>query len=597
MAKVRILPEILSNQIAAGEVVQRPASVVKELVENSIDAGAASITIEIEKGGASLIRVSDDGSGMSRDDALLAIERYATSKIRQTSDLFAISTMGFRGEALPSIASVSKFTLVTRTQHSNVATKIEIAGGKIRNVSDAGAPAGTMVEVRHLFYNTPARRKFLKSENTELGHIADIVLAIALGNPEIGLRFFVNTRLVKHFPCGQSLFQRAVAVLGKDVINNLYEFESLAQDISVTGVCSNPSVTRTSSGRLYFFVNNRVVYDRGLVAAVFRGYDGRVMKGRFPVGAVMIEIPFDRVDVNVHPCKREIKLFDPGPVYQLITRAVSSAILKAQENITSYSRISVPEFHEPESQDSPKARFNWEVSLDESCDVVLPVCEPCDSRPASQQGHGSRYFSASHKESVQEPGSGFNILGQIMGTYIVAEKDTSLVLVDQHAAHERIVYEKLKKRHEKAGVQSQSLLVPETLELGHRDADILAGILSGLSELGFKIEPFGGTCFLIRAVPGLVETKNIKELVTDLMELASEACAPSLPKHKWLDACLISMACHSAVRANHKLHHAEMVKLLEDLEKCDNPMHCPHGRPTMISFDKNDMEKLFKRVV
>jgi DNA mismatch repair protein MutL len=239
--------------------------------------------------------------------------------------------MGFRGEALPSIASVSKFTLVTRTRQSNIATKIEIAGGKIRNVSDAGAPAGTMVEVRHLFYNTPARRKFLKSENTELGHIADIISAIALGNPAVTLRFFVNTRLAKHFPPEHSLYRRAVAVLGKDVMGNLYEFEAAEHDVCVTGVCSNPSVTRSSAGRLYFFVNNRVVYDPGLVAAVFRGYDGRVMKGRFPVGAVMIKMPFDRVDVNVHPCKREIKLFDPGPVYQLVTGAVAAAILKARK--------------------------------------------------------------------------------------------------------------------------------------------------------------------------------------------------------------------------------------------------------------------------
>lgn len=570
MAKVRILPEILSNQIAAGEVVQRPASVVKELVENSIDAGAATITIEVEKAGRSLIRVSDDGEGLDRDDALLAIERYATSKIRHDSDLFNISTMGFRGEALPSIASVSKFTLVTRTRQSNIATKIEIAGGKIRNVSDAGAPAGTMVEVRHLFYNTPARRKFLKSENTELGHIADIISAIALGNPAVTLRFFVNTRLAKHFPPEHSLYRRAVAVLGKDVMGNLYEFEAAEHDVCVTGVCSNPSVTRSSAGRLYFFVNNRVVYDPGLVAAVFRGYDGRVMKGRFPVGAVMIKMPFDRVDVNVHPCKREIKLFDPGPVYQLVTGAVAAAILKAQKDINSYSRASVPKFH-----------------IREACTPCLDfqggLRELCPPAPSGEDG--------------PESGFSFNILGQVMGTYIAAEKNESLVLVDQHAAHERIVYERLKKRHEKAGVQSQSLLVPETLELGHREADILGSILSDLSGLGLQIEPFGGTCFVIRAVPALVETQNIKELVTDLVGLACDTGDNSLPEHKWLDACLISMACHSAVRANHRLHHSEMKKLLEDLGKCDNPMHCPHGRPTMISFDRADMEKLFKRVV
>jgi len=334
MSKIRILPEILSNQIAAGEVVQRPSSVVKELIENCIDAKATRITVEIENGGKSLIRVSDDGKGLGRDEALLSIERYATSKIFTKEDLFAIASFGFRGEALPSIASVARFILVSRTADSDIGTKIEIAGGKLIKVSDEGAPAGTLVEVKHLFFNTPARRKFLKGDATEASHIADTVAGLALGNPHLGFRLFVNKKLVKNFPVGQDLFQRSLLVLGRDVANKLYRLKGLEGEIDVTGVCSNPLVTRSTSGRIYLFVNNRLVYDRGLVAAVFKGYRGRIMKGRFPMGVVCVGLPFDQVDVNVHPTKREIKFLSPQPVYRAVERAVETALVEAQKDLS-----------------------------------------------------------------------------------------------------------------------------------------------------------------------------------------------------------------------------------------------------------------------
>lgn len=313
---IRILPDILSNQIAAGEVVQRPASVVKELVENSIDAGAARITVEMEKGGKSLIRVSDDGAGLSRDQALLAIERYATSKIFTKEDLFSIASFGFRGEALPSITSVSRFCLVTRPHDADTATRLEMAGGKLSKVSDTGAPAGTMVEVKHLFFNTPARRKFLKTDTTEAAHITDTLSGLALGNPSVGFRLFSQNRLVKHFPPDQDLRHRAMLVLGRDAADHLYEMAHSAEDIRVTGVCANPAETRATAGRIYLFVNRRLVHDKGVVAALFRGYAGRIMKGRYPVAVVCCELPCDRVDVNVHPSKREIKFLDARPVYQ-----------------------------------------------------------------------------------------------------------------------------------------------------------------------------------------------------------------------------------------------------------------------------------------
>jgi len=341
MTTVRILPEILSNQIAAGEVVQRPSSVVKELVENSIDAGSKSITIEIVKGGKSLIRVSDDGSGLARDDALLSIERYATSKIFKKEDLFSISTMGFRGEALPSIASISKFCLVTRRKDSDIGTRIEIVGGKIRDVSDAGAPPGTMVEVKNLFFNTPARKKFLKTDNTETSHVIDAVSGMALGNPGVQIRLFLNSRLHKSFSSSDDLFARSVNVLGKDSADKLYKLNFQSPALHIHGLCSNPSVTRSTSSKIFLFVNNRLIYDRGLISAIFRGYRQRIMKGRFPLGVFFIDIAFDQVDVNVHPSKREIKFFNAQKVYESVSQTIENRLSREQQNVTAYSNIKI----------------------------------------------------------------------------------------------------------------------------------------------------------------------------------------------------------------------------------------------------------------
>ncbi|WP_457553010.1 DNA mismatch repair endonuclease MutL [Desulfobacula sp.] len=601
MMTIRILPEILSNQIAAGEVVQRPSSVVKELLENSIDATATSITVEIEKGGKSLIRISDNGKGLLHDDALLSIERYATSKIFTKDDLFSISTMGFRGEALPSIASVSKFSLVTRTKASDIGTKIDIIGGKIRDVSDVGSPVGTMVEVRHLFFNTPARKKFLKSDTTETSHIADVISGIALGHPGIGFRLVLNKKLVKNFPADQNFFQRSLLVLGKDVTGNLYSFKTRDHTLSVSGTCSGPSVTRSYSNRIYLFVNHRLVYDRGLVAAVFKGYQGRIMKGRFPMGAICVDLPCDQVDVNVHPSKREIKFLDPRPVYQAVSTTVSNALFQAQNDVTAYTRLDpVTSFVVSEDQEkNPPMADKWTSKGAKNPSSYPHYHHPSDPARAEQvkqavfQWPQTATFDISKKTDSL---TGLTILGQVLGTYIIAQKNNSLMLVDQHAAHERVVYETLKKRYQTLCVQSQDLLIPETLDLTHKEADLLISILEDLSELGIRIEPFGGTTFVVKSIPQLIEKKQIKPLVMEIIENFLETHDLS-SKDKWLEACLISMACHTAIRANKILLPEEMAQLLFDLEKCDNPFHCPHGRPTIVSLDARQMEKLFKRVV
>jgi DNA mismatch repair protein MutL len=586
---IRILPEILSNQIAAGEVVQRPSSVVKELVENSIDAGATRITIEIEKGGKSMVRVSDDGAGLSRDQALLAIERYATSKIFDQKDLFAIATFGFRGEALPSIASVSRFCLVTRSRDADIAAKVEMAGGKLLHVSDAGAPAGTMVEVKQLFFNTPARRKFLKADTTEAGHITDTISGMALGNPKVGFRLFAGKKLIKHYPPDQDLLHRAMLVLGKDVADQLYPMDHRAGDIRISGVCANPAVTRSTSNRIYLFVNNRLVYDKGIVAAVFRGFAGRIMKGRFPVAVICCDLPCEKVDVNVHPSKREIKFLSPQPVYQAVVQAVKAALVAAQQTVTSYAGSR----QMPESRTSESMDRSWGEPEQEYTSVQAPL----------QWGPGRADQTRNPMPPAETEPSGDAasqtspmVLGQVLGTYIIAEQQGRLLLVDQHAAHERVMYEALKHRHAHLPRDSQFLLVPETLEFSAGEADLLSGILADLADLGLVIEPFGGTTFVVKAVPGLLAQKPVKPLVQGIVETLLETSDTAVTE-QWLENCLISMACHHAIQANRSMSPKEMQTLIKDLLACENPFHCPHGRPTLVTFDKGRMEKLFKRVV
>jgi len=590
---IRILPEILSNQIAAGEVVQRPSSVVKELVENAIDAGSTSITIEAGRGGKSFIRVSDNGIGLSRDDALLSIERYATSKIFTKNDLFSISTMGFRGEALPSIASVSKFSLVTRTKNSNIGTKIDIVGGKIQNVSDAGAPVGTMVEVKNLFFNTPARKKFLKSDNTEVSHIADVISGLALGNPHIQFRLFLNNTLQKSFSSSDDLLQRAIGVLGRDVADKLYKFEFSDDGIHIHGYCANPSVTRSTSSKIFLFVNHRLVYDRGLVSAIFQGYRGRIMKGKFPLVVIFIDIPFDQVDVNVHPSKREIKFFNGQRVYQAVSETIGTALSREQQNIMAYSKTQVEKFEYSDEAFKPDQMDKIEQSsMDWPTDLVKNKENLTDRQAV--QNFSPNVTSNNLTFKAQHPKS--RVIGQILGTYILAESQDGLMLFDQHAAHERIVYEKLKRRYHSIEVQSQTLAVPETLHLNFKEADLLFKILDDLKALGMIIEPFGDTTFVVKAVPALIDEKEIKPIVLEILETALIK-KNTFSKEDWLENCLILMACHSAIRANLTLDRREMETLLSDLDHCENPRHCPHGRPIMISWTKHQIEKLFKRVL
>ncbi|MFH2061088.1 MAG: DNA mismatch repair endonuclease MutL [Pseudomonadota bacterium] len=604
MTTIRILPEILSNQIAAGEVVERPVSIVKELIENSIDAGSTRIMVEVKGGGKSLIRVSDNGIGLCRDDALLCIERYATSKIYDKDDLFCISTMGFRGEALPSIASVSKFCLVTRTKEDDIATRIDMVGGKMINVSDVGGPVGTMIEVKSLFFNTPVRKKFLKSDQTEISHICDALSGIALGHPDIQFKLLVNHNIVRHYPASDDCFERTVAVMGKEVVKRLYKIRYETDDLTLFGYCADPMINRSTSSRIFLFVNRRLIHDRGLVSAVFQGYKGRMMKGRFPLAAIFVDIDFDQVDVNVHPSKREVRFLDHQKVYQAVSLSIARALTQGQQEQEGYCNTLRLD-QKPKELQARTLPFRVTSQLDpyhpgvEESVVQWPASKSVvhDPGPALPAESGLPAESKLPRENafVLEPEYS-RIVGQVLGTYILIEKENALLLIDQHAAHERIVYESLLNRQGALKTVSQQLVVPETLELNFKEADALKGILDDLTSMGIQIEPFGGTTFVIKTIPPLIDEHEIKPMIHQILESLLETNHKKI-KDNWIENALITMACHRAVRANKSMNHSEMVQLIHDLEKCENPMHCPHGRPIQVTMTQKELEKLFKRVV
>ena len=606
MATIRVLPENLSNKIAAGEVVERPASVVKELLENALDAESTRIIIEVEKGGQSLIQVSDNGVGMSHDDALLAIERYATSKISTDDDLFAIRTLGFRGEALPSIASVSRFSLITRDKSSNAGTEIIVDGGKIKGVSEVGAPAGTMISVKELFFNTPARKKFLKTVGTEMSHIADTVARMALGHPEAQFRLNHNNKAVKSWPLVSRHLDRVVDVLGKDSRPDLHAVEFNRNGVAISGWICSPRVTRRTSRGLYIFVNGRFVRDRTIQHGVFKGFAQRLVKGQFPISVVFIKIPFDQVDVNVHPTKNEVRFVNPHQVHEAVKSAIAQTLYEIdrvnwrpvngsqRQESQNASKVAEPmtTFTPPSSVTLPskQAKFaytesNFRQPVTNSQQPVASRQQPVTRNQRQQaQIFGNRGFSS------------LRVVGQLHNTYIVCESDAGLVLIDHHAAHERILFEQLQRRAVDQQSAAQQLVVPETIELNFREAEILGQRLSDLKTFGLEVEPFGKNTFVIKAVPVLLSGRDVKPMIHEIVEkTAAVGYSPGLKEA--LDECRMVMACHGAMRANQALTEKQIEKLLRQLDECDHPSHCPHGRPTWIRWDLATLQKSFKRIV
>lgn len=617
MSKIRILPENLSNQIAAGEVVERPASVVKELVENSIDAGSGRIVIEIEKGGKKSIRVFDDGEGMTRDDALLSIERYATSKITDAKGLFSINTLGFRGEALPSIASVSHFSVLTKSRLENSGTKIEVKGGTLLDVKETGAPDGTEIKVSHLFFNTPARRKFMKAETTEMGHISEVISCLALSSPEIYFRLSHNKRILKEWPGGK-FSDRALEVLGSDFKNLLYEASNEYMDVKVTGFAGSPDITRSTPSKIYIFVNNRYVMDRAVSYAVYQGYEGRLMKGRYPGCVLFINLPFDKVDVNVHPAKYQVRFAEPGIVMSCVKRAVANALL-AEDRVKWKSRPASISSNPVKNEVFGSSGFVKEKSLENS-QSFSGIGKQENLNPENNEFNFSekKYFKTSAENKIEDLDYGsfdhrdvlsfgkkelnqneflysdLFIVSQIKNTYIICESKDGMILIDQHAAHERIRYETLLKSYEKNMGRAQQLLIPQVIEPGVKESSKLLLMLEEFKKFGLEISHYGGNSFAVQSVPLILGDIDFKPLLLDIASMFKELPTTYEIKKVIYDAIAL-IACHGSIRGNQKLDLREIKALFQELDKCENSSRCPHGRPIWIKLDWDFIEKSFKR--
>jgi len=591
--RIHILPENLANQIAAGEVVERPASVVKELIENSIDASATEILIDIEKGGKGLVRVTDNGSGMKKDDAFLCLERHATSKIRKAGDLFALHSMGFRGEALPAIASVSRLRLTTRFTGDDSGWQIYAEAGVIRQADAIGTARGTVVEVRDLFFNTPGRRKFLRKDETEFGHIADVVSRLALSRPDIHFRLSHNGRSVLDAYRHNRHEERASALLGRHVAENLLpvEAESGAGEMLV-GLLGTPGVSRSSTSQIYTYINGRFVRDRVVQHAILEAYRTLLEKRRYPIVVLFIDVPPETVDVNVHPTKHEVRFRNQQQVHDFI---VSSLRHRLQKNLGELSTCTTTS----EGASGPSGLLRpvpdqYTLRIQESLSAFNEKVAGTPAMPAVPTIKGDlSEWSKAPPESQALP-EGWRLIGQYLNSYLVCQVNDELVLVDQHAAHERIGFERLRQQLKEGGIESQNLLFPIVLELEYREAAVLADHLDDLTRFGLEVEAFGGRSFTIKAVPALVADVDAERLIRDLSaELNEIGRAGRLDDE--IERVLAVLACHSMVRANQALSSSEMQRLLSDLAGIDFGSCCPHGRPIMRRLAKRDVEKFFHR--
>jgi len=601
-SKIQILPEDLCNKIAAGEVVERPASVVKELMENSIDAGASDILVELESGGKKLIRVADNGSGMSRQDAFLSLERHATSKIHTAADLFALSTLGFRGEALASIASVSRFRLKTCANDQGLGHEVYAEGGAIKKAEEVGLPQGTAIEVRNLFFNLPARRKFLRKEQTELGHAADVVTKQALANPAISVRLKHDGRILLDLRREKGLRERVAALLGRSLLKDMLEIEHQAgEDLQLSGLISQPQLNRSAASHIYTFINGRYIRDRVVQHAVMDGYRQLLMKGRYPVVVLFLQIDPAQVDVNVHPTKHEVRFREQALVHDFISRSLQQALRPAAWVSDSEDRS--PSLNQVVSyRTSPDTEAVKPPELKEAerdYQAVRSAVAPGNLRADEFVPRGKSVAPQPAQLDLQvERSAGFfsslQILGQYHQSFLLCQDADDLILIDQHAAHERIGFEKLRRGYLAGEIASQSLLFPEILELDFRSAAALTENRAQLEQLGFEIEPFGGKSFALKAIPQILPKRDLARLVIDVaMEL--ERIGRSGQLQESIDEVLILIACHGVIRANQVLSQPEMKALLLELDQVDFKANCPHGRPVLQRLTLSEIERLFRR--
>ena len=604
--RISILPEIITNKIAAGEVVERPASVIKELIENSLDAGATTIAVEITTGGRRLIRITDNGHGMSREDALLSLERHATSKIKTDSDLEGILTLGFRGEALPSIASVSRFRLATREPESLEGTELIVEGGKVRDVKVCGMAPGTAISVEQIFFNTPARLKFMKSAETEVGHVGDVVTRLAVSRPEVAFSLTSDGRELLRVQ-RSDLQRRLVQLIGKDTSAHLHRVESNDPQITVSGFVAGPSLVRSGMQTMYTYINGRFVRDKVVQHAIMQAYRGVIDRGRYPVVALFIQLPAGEVDVNVHPTKHEVRFRQQSAVHDAIQKAVEDVLRESPwlDVKPGFSQpATAPAGQAYRERIAAAAQASLSMSPRAAHTVYNQTLTHTNSREEtpSSPAQTAQIDPASVRDPREpfrsEPALGYfsslSIIGQFHGEYILCQSGTELVIIDQHAASERVAYQRLKQQCLGGAVESQRLLFPETVELSFSEVAIAGRFHDDLIRIGFELEPFGGNTLIITAVPRLIAGQDAIRLVRDILADIS-LLGTSAAFQDRLDGLLSRIACHSVVRGVHQLEARQISELLRSMDETDFAASCPHGRPVSHVVTMAELEKIFKR--
>ncbi len=648
MSMIRILPEHVANQIAAGEVVERPASIVKELLENSLDAGAKRIDVYVESGGKRLVRVVDDGCGMNRDDALLAFERHATSKIRDAEDLFEISTLGFRGEALPSIAAVSRLVLETRELSETSGTRIEIAGGRLRDVKDVAWAGGTSVEVRDVFFNTPARRKFLRSESTELSHIASLVTHYALAHPETNMRLTSLANEMINAPPAPDLRSRVYQLMGGQLLEQLIEMAPVERQMPpasggedaappagtpararVLGFVSRPEVQKLNRHEVYFFVNRRLVRDRLILHAITEAYRNILPPKMFPVALVFLELPPAEVDVNVHPSKTEVRFRHPNFIHDVVRDAIRQALIAARpvvafpmprsaEAAVSAGQGDVPRGPDDLSRraggDSPGApgaagAFRLSPPRPQPYVPRLPLAERAEmTDPFTALSRGaqpSEALAAGVAAPSEAPGAlsqaapefpaDLHPLGQLEASFIIATNADGLWIIDQHVAHERILFEKQLRLAREQRAESQRLLIPIIVELQPEQQALFAEIAAELRASGFDAEPFGQRAVVVRTAPADIGADQVESLLLAIFD-AIRGGAESISLETLRSQISATIACHAAIKVHTPLDREKMNWLVRELSRTECPMTCPHGRPILLKHSLKEIQKAFKRL-
>jgi len=590
---IRQLPELLINQIAAGEVVERPSSVVKELVENSLDAGAQSIQVLLEQGGKRLVRVVDDGCGIPKDELPLALARHATSKISSLEELEEVASMGFRGEALPSMASVSRMTITSRIEGAEHAWQVKVANGEIEAAVPAPGAPGTQVELRDLFYNVPARRKFMRTDRTEFSHVDELLKRFALARPDVGFQLQHNNRMVRQFTpvrTDEEMFARLEAVLGQEFVEHVLHLDEQRGSFGLRGWVAEPRYNRPQADRQFFFVNGRVIRDRLVAHAIRQAFRDVLFHGRHPAFVLFLEMPFSGVDVNVHPQKHEVRFRDSRSVHDFIF----STLNRSLAGVGAGALRPGTEVHDPASAAQTGDWAARQAAMPISVAEQMQSYAQLVSSPAGARGGTGVPADIAAGQGAEEfPPMGF-ALAQLHGIYILAQNQHGLVLVDMHAAHERITYERFKAGLVQDGIRSQNLLVPVTVHVSEREADMVEEHSADLETLGISCDRSGPQTVVVRKVPTLLQQADISSLLQDVLsELASDG--KSLKIESEMDEVLSSMACHGSVRANRTLNIAEMNALLRDMERTERSAQCNHGRPTWIQFDMQSLDRLFLR--